>query len=135
MTKNKKDLFTVNLVRYTFPSNTMLFCGKMTKEEVVEFMKNLTRLKIPADSCVYNVSADARQLVQAHAHLDYEDGGAFRNKSSDATMDISFSMLDKDRKCDPDKCFENIKSGRCVDPFIRDNIAAKFFANKYTKQK
>lgn len=135
MAKNQTDLFTVNLIRYTLPLNTKLFCGKLTKEEVLEFMKNITSLKIPVDSCVYKVSVDAQQKIQVHAHLDYEGSGMFRNNSSDATMDISLSMMKDDRKCDSNKCLDNIKSGRCIDPFVRDNIAAKFFANKYTKQK
>jgi len=135
MTTNTNDLFTVNLVRYTIPINTKLFCGKLTKEEVLEFMKNITNLKIPVDSCVSKVSADAQQVIRVHAHLDYEDDGVLRNNSSEATMDISLSMMKNDYKCDPNKCLENIKSGRCIDPFVRNNIAAKFFANKYTKQK
>jgi len=61
MAKNQTDLFTVNLIRYTLPLNTKLFCGKLTKEEVCEFMKNITSLKIPVDSCVYKVSVDANR--------------------------------------------------------------------------
>ena len=135
MTSNKKNLYTVNIVRHTFPTETKLQCGQYPREEVVKFLKRIRNMKIPADSCAYHVTAQAHHDVHIIAMLDYDDGGYFIDKSSPANVDICFSMMPHDRKCNPDSCLKNIKSGRCTDPFVRDNFAARFFADKYTKQK
>lgn len=133
MTEKKQQLYDVYLTEFVFPNTPRLHCGAHSESKILGFFQRLSELKMPENSCAYKIMAHAHNNFAARAYID-SDVGNYTTDVSGATAEISIAM-DDNRKCGSDTCFANIKSGRCTDPFIRDNIAGHFFAQQYQKQK
>lgn len=89
-----------------------------------------------------NIEFDSRCLLRATVHRDFIIGKKEHNNQLNIELDrvANSDMLpciDRPTRW-PDiskKCFNSIKSGKCVDPFVIEHIGKIFFADKYNKQK
>ena len=88
-----------------------------------------------------NIEFDSRCLLKATFHKGFIIGKKERNNQLNIELDSCannnmpcidkpISMLDRSKRC-----FDGIKSGKCVDPFVIEHIGKIFFADKYNKQK
>lgn len=133
MTHNKDTLYTVNLVRYRFPNNAVIECGKFSEQEIAAFMKRMSKVRLSHEGCLSCIEMRYENNNLATLLLD-EDGGTLRTTTNAKHSDIHLQSKNL-CGCGANSCHKNIASGKCTDEFIRSTIGATFFAQHYGKQK
>ena len=109
-----------------------LYCGSLTIEQIENYLRELTTKKMIArDSCAHHLTANFVNKESLSVFL------ARGCQCPDAPYKESVGRLNlymtnmNNCKCPYRDCFNNIRAGKCVDPFVIDTIGKKFFANKY----
>jgi len=109
-----------------------LNCGSLAEYKITQYLHELTTTKIiPDDSCVRYLSAKFVNKYSAEVSLsrNYQCPNAPREAKSGDFV-VCMTNMNNCKCCERD-CFNNIKNGKCTDPFVIENIGKKFFADKY----
>ena len=126
--QNKKRFVPVYLKTEGVPF--FIECGRLNYDQVGEYITNITKSiselkKLNSDDfCSFDWDID----FQLYPNIKFSNCPIF-SKIILSTEGRFNSVLCKARTCNG--CFRKIKSGKCKDLFIRENIGKVFFVDKY----
>ncbi len=127
---DKYELYMDNPSVYVLNRDNF-FCGNITKRQVDNFLKELSKYEsVPESGCFNQISAHV--LTKSSKHIlvvapnNNQNFEEFYN-----VLKIDFEGV----KCKCDHCLDNIKSGRCKDDFVRKIIGKTLFGRMYANQK
>ncbi|MCR4918000.1 MAG: hypothetical protein K5912_03600 [Alphaproteobacteria bacterium] len=109
-----------------------ILCGKISKQDAEKFLTELEKTDIPPESsCFGCVSAHINSKTERFvmvSELEHYYKSCKYNRSHGQLV-VSFDRV----RCKCDFCLDNIKTGKCVDDFIRTVIGKKLFKKRYSK--
>lgn len=110
-------------------------CGSLTQEEIETYIKQLSANKVlPMGTCVHHMSARFYNTDKVYTYLvqDQPNTGV-PSEEHNSWFEIGIGNT-AGQKCSKYDCFNNIKHGKCTDPFVIETIGKKFFADKYNNE-
>ena len=133
--KNPENKYNVYLTHLF--SERSVVCGQMTKSEILEYIKKIGEYsKIPPSSCLYSINARFQAYEETCAHIGNGPNIPTNFIDTSSGMMTIKIQIKNCGKCHPGKCMDNIKTGKCIDDFMRSTvIGKKLFQDEYKKQK
>jgi len=109
-----------------------LHCGSMTMEQIKQYLQELAAKKtISHYSCPNHLTAHFENKESLSVYLSHHyDCPNTPSAETKGQMNL-YITNNSESKCSYHDCFNNIKNGKCIDPFVIENIGKKFFADKY----
>ncbi len=112
-----------------------LVLGQMSWDEAKAYQTELTT-PLPMDGCIDILKTE----LHAEVHITGENL-CYAPKSSKIWEHAPVTQLKIEATRNKSKCFavvheclNNIKNGKCTDPYVIEHIGRKFFADKYAQK-
>ncbi len=110
-----------------------LVLGQLSWGDAKEYLAELTT-PLPKDGCIDTLTTylhdeiriTGKNLRGAPQASEIWENAPVTQLKIDATRNAA--------KCFVCECLDNIKSGKCTDPYAIEHIGQKFFADKYTQK-
>ena len=119
----KKRDYSKTEVKFFIPGGVPHACGHIPNDKVYEYLEKFKAEEGIHKQCnSYRISFWIRGVMTKHG------------KAFDQAIYIDVNNTDMNSLCNAQnrkKCLRNIKSGKCKDKFVIENIGKVFFADKY----
>ena len=119
---SKKEDYSKTEVKFYYIGYPMT-CGKIPNDKAYEYLDKLKASANKTKQCThYSFSLPCQVYVIPGGTVTVQSLHIYANQ---------FSLVPLCRVRTKAGCLRNIKSGKCRDPFIVENIGKVFFADKY----
>ena len=123
--KNNDSIY----VSFVIPGNYGHLGGYLPKDKIYGYLEKLAKQDVNAEHC----------SLYSFAFLGFPYVKSFKQqltiKPEWRVDDEGFGMKPLCSALNAKACFRNIKTGKCIDPFVIENIGKVFFPDKYSKQR